>query len=65
MTSLDRPVAEDPYGKLPPVPSFTLTSPDITNGTRLPAEFAVDGGNESPGLAWSGFPAGTRSFLVN
>ena len=65
MTSLDRPVAEDPYGKLPPVPSFTLTSPDITDGSRLPAVYAVDGGNQSPALAWSGFPAGTRSFLVN
>jgi Raf kinase inhibitor-like YbhB/YbcL family protein len=65
MTSLDRPLAQDPYGKLPPVPAFTLTSPDIAEGTRLPEGFVAHGGNLSPALAWSGFPAGTRSFVVN
>jgi Raf kinase inhibitor-like YbhB/YbcL family protein len=65
MTSLDRPIAQDPYDKLPPVPTFTLTSPDIADGARLASDFAVDGANQSPALAWTGFPAGTRSFVVN
>ena len=65
MASLDRPVAEDPYGKLPSVLSFTLTSTDVTPGTRLPDDFAIDGANQSPALAWTGFPAATRSFVVS
>ncbi len=65
MTSLDRPVAEDPYGKLPPVPAFTLTSTDISDGERLPETFTAHGGDVSPALAWSGFPAATRSFVVS
>jgi len=65
MTSLDRPLAQDPYGKLPPVPSFTLTSSDIADGTRLGEDFVEHAGNRSPALAWSGFPRGTRSFVVS
>lgn len=65
MTSLDRPLAQDPYGKLPPVPAFTLTSPDVADGATLPEELVAQGGNLSPALAWSGFPAGTRSFVVS
>ena len=65
MTSLDRPLAQDPYGKLPQVPSFALTSPDVTDGARLSDELTGAGGNLSPALAWSGFPAGTRSFVVS
>ncbi|MCL2463561.1 MAG: YbhB/YbcL family Raf kinase inhibitor-like protein [Micrococcales bacterium] len=65
MTSLDRPDAQDPYGKLPPVPSFVLTSTDIAAGARLSDDFAAHAGNLSPALAWSGFPAATRSFVVN
>lgn len=65
MTSLDRPLAQDPYGKLPPVPAFTLTSPNVTDGARLPEPFTAHGGNQSPALAWSGFPTGTRSFVVS
>ena len=62
--NLDRPVAPDPYGLLPAVPSFTLTSDDVTDGEMLAAQFTAAGGNVSPQLAWSGFPAGTRGFVV-
>jgi len=57
----------DPYSRLKAVPGFTLTSTDIEDGEPLPpAQFAdyVGGGNASPQLSWSGFPAGTQSFAV-
>ncbi|MFI6444996.1 YbhB/YbcL family Raf kinase inhibitor-like protein [Kitasatospora sp. NPDC050543] len=53
-----------PYEFLPQVPSFELTSRDITEGAGLAEEFAHGGGNLSPQLAWSGFPAQTRGFAV-
>lgn len=62
---LQRPVAPEPYGQLPPVPSFTLTSQDVADGEPMPAPFSAAGGDVSPHLAWSGFPPETQSFLVN
>lgn len=62
---LQRPVAPAPYDLLPPVPSFTVTSTDITDGQPLDRTFAADGDNVSPQLAWSGFPEETQSFLVS
>lgn len=65
--SLDRPVAPDPYDLLPEVPSFVLTSRDVRDGDPLDETFAhpsVGGKDQSPQLAWSGFPAQTRSFVV-
>ncbi|MDR2567131.1 MAG: YbhB/YbcL family Raf kinase inhibitor-like protein [Bifidobacteriaceae bacterium] len=62
---LTRPIPPDPYSLLPKVPSFTLTSLDVTSDTQLASTFIQAGGNFSPQLAWSGFPEATKSFLVN
>jgi hypothetical protein len=68
MTTASRPPG--PHEFLPEVPSFTLTSTDISDGKRLPdqhasAIFGVDGGADvSPQLSWSGAPAGTHSYAV-
>lgn len=59
-----------PYDTLPAVPEFTVTSKDIADGAPLPpAHYAAMSGaagaeDRSPQLAWSGFPAATRSFVV-
>ena len=66
--TLDRPTAPDPYSQLPQVPSFTLTSEDIAEGQPKDSSHANDsvgGGDVSPQLSWSGFPAETRSFVVS
>ncbi|GAA3345406.1 YbhB/YbcL family Raf kinase inhibitor-like protein [Amorphoplanes nipponensis] len=65
--SLERAPAPDPYDLLPPVPAFTLTSADVTDGQPLDELYAhtsVGGKNLSPQLSWSGFPAETRGFVV-
>lgn len=57
----------NPYALMREVPSFTLTSTQIQHGEPLPAEIyqeRMGGKNESPQLAWSGFPAETQSFAV-
>jgi hypothetical protein len=65
--SLDRPVAPDPYDLLPAVGSFTVTSDDVADGQPMDPRFAhgsAGGQNVSPQLSWTGFPDGTRSFVV-
>jgi Raf kinase inhibitor-like YbhB/YbcL family protein len=59
-----RPQAPDPYSLLPAAPSFALTSADLADGEPLADRYAADGENLSPALGWSGFPEGTRSFVV-
>src|SRR5215217_6724933 len=59
----------DPYARLAPVPSFSLTSTDVAQGELLPTPqmsgmFGAGGEDRSPQLAWSGFPEETRSFAV-
>jgi Raf kinase inhibitor-like YbhB/YbcL family protein len=58
----------DPYDLLPEVPSFSLTSEDMTDGEKLDMSHvheSADGENDSPELSWSGFPEETRSFAVS
>jgi Raf kinase inhibitor-like YbhB/YbcL family protein len=60
----------DPFARLPEVPSFTLTSTSVGDGERFAdaqhsAAFGVPGGEDlSPQLAWSGAPDGTKSYAV-
>jgi Raf kinase inhibitor-like YbhB/YbcL family protein len=60
----------DPFARLPVVPSFTVTSTDVADGQALPAVqmsgiFGVPGGeDQSPQLSWSGAPAETKSYVV-
>ena len=65
------PAATNPYAYLPAVPSFELSSETVAGGRPLPIAqwsklFGVPGGEDvSPQLSWSGFPAGTKSFVVS
>ncbi|WP_305095032.1 YbhB/YbcL family Raf kinase inhibitor-like protein [Prescottella sp. R16] len=62
-------MAYDPYDALPSLPSFTLTSEQVTDGAPLGNDqvsgiFGAGGHDISPQLSWSGFPAETKSFAV-
>lgn len=65
MTLFDRPEAPDPYALLHPVGSFSVTSSDVADGEAIDPRHSFGGENLSPQLSWSGFPAETRSFVVN
>ncbi|MEV0682016.1 YbhB/YbcL family Raf kinase inhibitor-like protein [Actinosynnema sp. NPDC050436] len=62
--SLERPVAPDPYSLLPAVAAFDVTSTDVRDGETLPDAHVQAAGDTSPQLSWSGFPDGTKSFVV-
>ena len=60
----------DPFARLPEVPSFTVTSTSVADGEpfappQLSGAFGVPGGQDaSPQLSWSGAPAGTKSYAL-
>jgi Raf kinase inhibitor-like YbhB/YbcL family protein len=60
----------DPFARLPEVPSFSVTSSTLVDGGTLPEAqlsgiFGVPGGQDvSPQLTWSGAPEGTASYAV-
>src|SRR5438552_11775897 len=57
------------YENLSPAASFSLTSSDLRQGEKLAMPqvsgvFGAGGQDVSPQLSWSGFPSGTKSFVV-
>lgn len=44
--------------------TFTLTSPSFAAGASIPARHTCDGEDVSPPLAWSGAPAGAKTFAL-
>jgi Raf kinase inhibitor-like YbhB/YbcL family protein len=62
-------VAAPAHGQAKAGGHFTLTSPDVKAGAKIPAKHVFNGmgctgQNVSPALSWSGAPAGTKSFAV-
>ena len=43
---------------------IAVTSPTLKAGQPVPRQHTPDGRNDSPALAWSGVPAGTRELMV-
>ena len=70
MPAPNRATPPNPYDYLAEVPSYAVTSNDLIAGGAIDkrfiadANFGLDGENTSPHLAWSGFPAETKSFAV-
>jgi len=44
--------------------TLRLTSSALSDGAPIPPVFTCEGKNQSPPLAWTGAPAGTRSFAI-
>lgn len=62
-------MAYNPYEALPQVPLFTVKSNSFTDGEKLPLPqisgmVGTGGGDSLPHLAWSDFPAETKSFAL-
>jgi Raf kinase inhibitor-like YbhB/YbcL family protein len=62
-------VSRNPYDELPDVPSFDVTSDDVTDGAKLAMPqvsgvMGAGGEDRSPHLSWSGAPEGTQSYAV-
>ena len=46
------------------ITSMRLTSPAISPGAPIPADYTCTGADESPALAWSNAPQSTKSFAL-
>jgi Raf kinase inhibitor-like YbhB/YbcL family protein len=62
-------MSRNPYDELPDVPSFEVTSTDVTDGAALTTPqvsgvMGAGGEDASPQLSWSGAPGGTQSYAV-
>ena len=44
--------------------TFALSSPDFSDGQRLPRVLTCEGSDTSPALTWAGAPVGTKSFAL-
>ena len=58
---------DDPYAAVTPVQALVVRSDDLKHGEEMPLIFRdpqIGGANTSPHLAWSDFPAQTRSFAL-
>jgi Raf kinase inhibitor-like YbhB/YbcL family protein len=44
--------------------AFTLHSSDFADGAEIPKAFTCDDADQSPALAWSQVPEGTKSFAL-
>jgi Raf kinase inhibitor-like YbhB/YbcL family protein len=62
--TIERPVSPNPDDLLPPRPSFSVTSADVSDGQPLKDDQVADGGNRSPQLSWEGAPPDTQSYCV-
>lgn len=60
---LERPVSPNPYDLLPEVPSFGVTSTDVTDGGVLADAQVASDGNTSPQLSWDAVE-GAQSYTV-
>ncbi|WP_137291894.1 YbhB/YbcL family Raf kinase inhibitor-like protein [Nocardioides dongxiaopingii] len=60
---LERPVTPNPYDLLAPVPSFAVSSADVTDGAPLKDDQVADAGNTSPQLTWEAVE-GAQSYTV-
>jgi len=62
-------MSDNPYDRLPKLPTLQVTSQDVTDGARLANDqvsglMGAGGEDLSPQLSWNGYPEATRSFAV-
>jgi ribose transport system ATP-binding protein len=62
--AIPRPLETSLAGGVKPDQSFDFAAPDIPAGSNIPHRFAEEN-KASPGLTWSGAPAGTKSFAIS
>ncbi|WP_232676924.1 YbhB/YbcL family Raf kinase inhibitor-like protein [Nocardioides sp. R-C-SC26] len=61
--ALERPISPNPYDLLAPVPSFDVTSADVTDGAPLKDDQVAALGDTSPQLSWDAVE-GAQSYVV-